>query len=104
MGKQNVRCVSCAPAALWVARNTPQQGEIMSKDVEYYKKEKKEWLSFLEIFTDELTLQDLRWVWLYVDRFDNIISRLQNPYPMHKQQVQQKLNRALARQVLIYGR
>ena len=79
----------------------------MSKDVEYYieyyKKEKKEWLSFLEIFTDELTLQDLRWVWLYIDRFDNIISRLQNPNCMHEKQVQQKLDRALARQVLIYG-
>ena len=76
----------------------------MSADVEYYKKEKKEWLSFLELFTDELTLQDLRWVWLYIDRFDNIISRLQNPNWMHEQQTQQKLNRALAKQVLIYGR
>lgn len=76
----------------------------MSKDVEYYKKEKREWLSFLELFADELTLQDWRWVWLYIDRFDNIISRLQNPNWMHEQQVQQKLDRALARQVLIYGR
>jgi hypothetical protein len=76
----------------------------MSKDVEYYKKEKKEWLSFLEIFNDELTLQDLRWVWLYIDRFDNIISRLQNPNYIYEQQVQQKLDRALARQVLVYGR
>ena len=76
----------------------------MSKDVEYYKKEKREWLSFLELFADELTLQDWRWVWLYIDRFDNIISRLQNPNYMYEQQVQQKADRAFARQVLIYGR
>ena len=76
----------------------------MSADVEYYKKEKKEWLSFLELFTDELTLQDLRWVWLYIDRFDNIISKLQNPNWMYKQQMKQKTDRAFARQVLIYGR
>jgi len=76
----------------------------MSKDVEYYKKEKKEWLSFLEIFTDELTFQYLRWVLLYIDRFDNIFSRLQYTNWMHEQQVQQKLDRALARQVLVYGR
>ena len=80
----------------------------MKKDVkyyvEYYKKEKMAWLDFLEVFTNELTLQDLRWVWLYIDRFDKIINRLQNPSYMHEKQIKQKLDRALARQVLIYGR
>ena len=72
--------------------------------IEYYKKEKNEWLNFLELFKNKLTYQDLRWVWLYIDRFDNIINRLENPNCMHEKQVQQKLDRALARQVLIYGR
>ena len=72
--------------------------------IEYYKKEKNEWLNFLELFKNKLTYQDLRWVWLYIDRFDNIINRLENPNCMHEKQVQQKLDRALAKQVLIYGR
>ena len=72
--------------------------------IEYYKKEKNEWLNFLELFKNKLTYQDLQWVWLYIDRFDNIINRLENPNCMHEKQIQQKLNRALARQVLIYGR
>ena len=72
--------------------------------IEYYKKEKNEWLNFLELFKNKLTYQDLRWVWLYIDRFDNIINRLENPNCMHEKQIQQKLDRALARQVLIYGR
>ena len=72
--------------------------------IEYYKKEKNEWLNFLELFKNKLTYQDLQWVWLYIDRFDNIINRLENPNCMHEKQIQQKLDRALARQVLIYGR
>lgn len=74
------------------------------KDIEYYKKEKKEWEDFFRMFREELTFQDMRWIWLYIERFDKCIERLQNPNWEYEKQKQQQLNRAFAREVLKYGR
>jgi hypothetical protein len=74
------------------------------RDIEYYKKEKKEWLDFLRMFREELTYQDMKWIWLYVDRFDKSIEKLQNPNWLQEKQKQEQLDRAFAREVIKYGR